>query len=67
MVSYEEIRHFSLENFVSLVDIPSTRQKSSTNKDKFGRDIERVVFYQGGRILGMQVRDVTGYRYYIRK
>jgi hypothetical protein len=52
MVQYEEIKHFGPENFLSLVD---------------ARVTERLVFYKGSRILGMQVRNVNGYRYYIRK
>ena len=67
MVQFEEIKHFGPENFLSLVDAPSTKRKSSTTKDEYGRVTERLVFYKGSRILGMQVRNVNGYRYYIRK
>ena len=67
VVEYEEIRHFGPENFASLVDTPSTKRKSATTKDQFDRVTERVVFYQGSRIIGMQVRNANGYRYYIRK
>ena len=67
MVQYEEIKHFGPENFLSLVDAPSTSRKSSATKDEYGRVTERLVFYKGSRILGMQVRKVNGYRYYIRK
>ena len=67
VIQYEEIRHFGLENFVFLVDAPSTKRRSSTTKDEFDRVTERLVFYKGSRILGMQVRNVNGYRYYIRK
>ena len=66
MIKYEEIRHFGPENFAALVDAPSTKRKASTTKDRFDRITERVLFYRGSRILGMQVRDMTGYRYYIR-
>jgi hypothetical protein len=67
VVEYEEIRHFGPENFSSLVDAQSTKRKSSATKDRFDRVTERTVFYKGNRIIGMQVRNANGYRYYIRK
>ena len=67
MTKYEEIRHFGLANFVSLVETPSTKQVSTKTTDRFDQTTERVVYYRGNRILGVQVRNITGYRYYVRK
>ena len=67
MVQFEEIKHFGRENFLSLVDTPSTKRKASTTKDEYGRVTERLVFYKGSRIIGMQIRNINGYWYYIRK
>jgi hypothetical protein len=65
--TYDEITHFAAENFCFLVDTPSTREKRTMRLDDFGRTIETIVFYRGSRILGKQVRDVCGWRYYLRK
>jgi len=64
MIHYVEI--LRPENFASLVDAPSTKQRSSSTKNQFNQVTERVIFYQRNRIIGVQVRDVTGYRYFLR-
>lgn len=66
-IHFEEIRHFAPENFHSLVEMQSTRQRIETTTDKWDRTTERTIYYKGSKIVGMQTRTVSGYRYYIRK
>lgn len=66
-IQFEELRHFGPENFLDLVEEPSTKSILEVKKDEYGRTIETTTFYKCSKILGMQVRNVNGYRYYIRK
>ena len=66
-IEFDEIRHLGPENFHSLVELPSTKQKSEITVDKWDRKIERTMFYRGAKIIGMQTRTACGYRYYVRK
>ncbi len=58
----------SVENFLDLVDTPSTRNKLSITTDRYnGHKVERTTFYKGSKVIGVQIRNVTGYHYYLRK
>lgn len=64
---FNEIYDHAQENFCHYVDQPSTRQKMVTEKDSYGRTIETTFFFKGTKVIGKQIRDFTGYRYFLRK
>ena len=66
-MQFSQLIDHAADNFCHYVELPSTRQKTVISKDSYGRSIETVTFFKGSKILGKQVRDFTGYRYYIRK
>jgi hypothetical protein len=64
---FKELDSFPAENFLHYVETPSTRSETTIKECYLsGCKIETTRFFRANKELGYQIRDRSGYHYFIR-